>query len=81
MELMEQSLVVGSSYSVPREDRIEIMAFKRGIIAGFDFILAGGLDEKVRNLVGLDAQPPAPVEDYMRTDIDPENTEESRDAG
>lgn len=69
---MAAQLGQASDKSIPREDRLENAAETRGMIRMCDFILVGGLDETVRNLLGFPAEPPAPPAEYMAREWTPE---------
>ncbi len=56
-QLLELLVRVGSDH--------EKAAEKRGAILMIDHILAGGLDEQARELLGLSEEPARPVQPYM----------------
>lgn len=62
---MEEQLQVASNRTIPREDRLEISAEKRGAILMCTFVLSGGLDKEAANLLNLPPVPDAPIEPYM----------------
>lgn len=74
--LLGVQLEQASNKTIPRDDRLEMAAETRGMIRMCDFILVGGLDETVRNLLGFPATPPAPPDEYMAREWQPEETKQ-----
>ena len=71
---MERQLELASRRDLPRDDRLELIAESRGAVHMINLILTGGLDELVRNLLGLPGELPKAPEDYMATEWSEENS-------
>lgn len=61
---------MASRRELPVETRLELAAVKEGAVLLIDFILSGGLDTVVADILELPTKPAAPPADYMRTYAD-----------